>query len=46
MPISRAQTPKQVEGKLRGARKGRNDKRRQLRVRPIGKMGKRISKFK
>ena len=30
MPISRSQIPKEVEGKLRGARKGNNDKRRQL----------------
>ena len=27
MPIGRAQMPKQVEGQLRGARKGKNDKR-------------------
>ena len=46
MPISRAQIPKEVEGKLRGARKDKNDKRRQLGVGSIRKMGKRISKFK
>ena len=46
MPISRAQIPKEVEGKLRGARKGKNDKRRQLGVRSIRKVGKRIPKFK
>ena len=32
MPISRSQIPKEVEGKLRGARKGNNDKRRQFRL--------------
>ena len=39
MPIGRAQMPKQVEGQLRGARKGKNDKRRQLRVRVTRKSG-------
>ena len=46
MPIGRAQMPKQVEGQLRGARKGKNDKRRQLRIGVTGKVGKRIIKSK
>tara|TARA_A100000172_G_C2961571_1_gene82671 strand:+ start:196 stop:345 length:150 start_codon:yes stop_codon:yes gene_type:complete len=38
MPISRSQIPKEVEGKLRGARKGSNDKRRQFKLRTSKKM--------
>jgi hypothetical protein len=46
MVISRAQLPKEIDGKLRGARKGKNDKRRQLRLRSTHKMGKRITQGK
>ena len=40
MPIGRSQMTKQVEGQLRGARKGKNDKRRQHRIQSTGKVGK------
>ena len=46
MPIGRSQMTKQVEGQLRGARKGKNDKRRQHRIQSTGKVGKRIIKSK
>ena len=46
MPIGRSQMRKQIEGQLRGARKGKNDKRRQYRIQSTGKVGKRIIKSK
>ena len=43
MPIGRSQMPKQVEGQLRGARKGKNDKRRQHRIQLLEKWAKGLS---